>query len=220
MTEKLIQVLREMDPLDDDQWTTDGAPRMGYVQEATGNASLTRKEVVEAAPDFNRETAGNPDELLMNKAQETTDLDSETLPDPELPEDDEDDEEVPMPVDLMSFLENISRFNETQLEQAKLSLSRAMDQCDVEIEDIKKHRRKLMEAVEVVAKHLKILNPNSSPTTAIRAYIESQNADRARRVGRRLEVMKHLDPKDIDPRAPIDRAFARKTQRGTDRPVR
>src|SRR5215469_13630239 len=53
--DKLISVLRDLDPADDNQWTPDGEPRLDLVKERTGNNFLTREVIAKAAPDFNRE---------------------------------------------------------------------------------------------------------------------------------------------------------------------
>jgi len=51
-------------------------------------------------------------------------------------------------------------------------------------------------------------------------YIKSQGALRAARVNRSSQLLKGLDPKTINPAAPIDQAMARKKARGETRPVR
>ncbi len=51
------QALTQLDPANDDHWTSDGMPRMDVLQELTGDPKLVRKAVTDAAPDFNREMA-------------------------------------------------------------------------------------------------------------------------------------------------------------------
>ncbi len=51
------QALTQLDPANDEHWTSDGMPRMDVVQGLTEDPKLTRKAVTDAAPDFNREMA-------------------------------------------------------------------------------------------------------------------------------------------------------------------
>ncbi len=59
-----------------------------------------------------------------------------------------------------------------------------------------------------------------SDTKATMEFIKSQNKLRADRMATRRSILKNIDPSDLDPRSPIDRAMERKTARGTQRPVR
>lgn len=69
----LIEVLRLLDPEDDSHWTSDDSPRMSKIHELMGSDEATRQDVVEIAPDFTRETAREPEKLLMNREEELTD---------------------------------------------------------------------------------------------------------------------------------------------------
>jgi hypothetical protein len=60
--------------------------------------------------------------------------------------------------------------------------------------------------------------PDISDREANMAYLKSQLEQRARKKAFTNEVLKGIKLSDLDPRAPIDRAFARKTARGTQRP--
>lgn len=55
MSDALKQALEEMDTLDNDQWTADGAPKVDHLKEATGNQDLKRQDILDAAPQFSRE---------------------------------------------------------------------------------------------------------------------------------------------------------------------
>ena len=55
MSDRLIGILHQLDPENDAQWTSQNLPRLEAVEELMGQA-VTRKELTEAAPDFNRES--------------------------------------------------------------------------------------------------------------------------------------------------------------------
>lgn len=55
--EQIVAALAQLDPLDDDQWTTDGAPRVDAVEKIL-NKDIKRQDIIDAAPHFSRETAG------------------------------------------------------------------------------------------------------------------------------------------------------------------
>ena len=54
---ELKEALTQLDPTVDAHWTSNGNPRISYLIELTGNETLTRMEVTDAAPEFTRETA-------------------------------------------------------------------------------------------------------------------------------------------------------------------
>ena len=60
--------------------------------------------------------------------------------------------------------------------------------------------------------------PDISEREATQAYLQSQAELRARKKAFTNELLKGVKLSELDPRAPIDRAFARKTARGTQRP--
>jgi len=55
ITENITEALSQMDPLDDDQWTSDGAPRVEVVAELSEIEGLKRADIINAAPQFSRE---------------------------------------------------------------------------------------------------------------------------------------------------------------------
>lgn len=254
--EKIQAALAQLDPLDDDQWTADGAPKVDTVAELVGGA-VTRKDIVEAAPHFNREKAGEGD---ANEDEEQTDNESGDTGDGEGSKQeqeqsqdagDEDDQETsseggtdtetfdeeqpgdtdteaaaepePEPSQEMTEAEFVAYLNSVPKEGLEDLAGELRDQkiaVDKEIEEKKALGLRIKRAINIVNLRVKQLNPNTSATAATRRFIESQNEARMERVARRSVVLKHLSAKDIEPRAPIDAAMARKNKRGTGRPVR
>jgi hypothetical protein len=54
---KIIDALKMLNPENDEFWTDAGLPKVSAVEEASGIVGVTRKDIVAAYPDFNRELA-------------------------------------------------------------------------------------------------------------------------------------------------------------------
>lgn len=52
--DKIIEALELMDDMDDEQWTADGAPKVDTVVSLSDLKSLTRADIINAAPKFSR----------------------------------------------------------------------------------------------------------------------------------------------------------------------
>lgn len=55
MKDKIRDALMMMDSMDDEQWTTDGAPKVDTVAELGEIENLKRADIIDAAPKFSRE---------------------------------------------------------------------------------------------------------------------------------------------------------------------
>lgn len=53
MKQKIVDALKKLDPNNDNQWTQDGQPKLDALKFLVGD-TVTREQVQEAAPDFNR----------------------------------------------------------------------------------------------------------------------------------------------------------------------
>lgn len=62
----LVSALRMLDPNEDAHWTSDDVPRISFI-EALVEDNVKRQEIVDVAPDLTRETAREPEKLLMNR---------------------------------------------------------------------------------------------------------------------------------------------------------
>lgn len=83
MDEKIIEALDQMDTMDDDQWTGDGAPKVDVVATASGVEGLKRSDIINAAPKFSR---SNPDTsaILDDEAVKEANEDDEAGGEPEV----------------------------------------------------------------------------------------------------------------------------------------
>lgn len=64
--------LNQLDPLDDEQWTTDGAPRVDAVAKILGT-EVTRKQITDAAPDLTRDKVAESTTAKESDAPATDD---------------------------------------------------------------------------------------------------------------------------------------------------
>lgn len=53
----ILEALAALDVSNDEQWTTDGLPKVDAVASLVGNDKLKRSDILEASPDFNRDVA-------------------------------------------------------------------------------------------------------------------------------------------------------------------
>lgn len=256
--EKILAALAQLDPLDDDQWTTDGSPKVETVSGLVGEA-VKRQDIVNAAPDFNREKASAGDDSgegdngsgdgdgagegdqgdgsgegsgagdngdqggdQPGSADGTTDQpgagDDEEA---QLNLDDDVDVDLPeremSPAEFQAWLRTVPKEG---LEDIEAALKKQHDAVGLEVKKLQELQKRITRAVSVTRNRIKEAFPNSADAHAIRSFIESQTAARAARVERRQTILKGIRPEELDYRAPIDAAMARKTKRGAQRPVR
>lgn len=84
------EALSQMDPLDDDQWTQDGAPKVETVASLMNDFSVKRQDIVNAAPAFSR---SNP----VVEIEETSTDEEEEQTETETPEGEQSQEQPPAP---------------------------------------------------------------------------------------------------------------------------
>lgn len=86
--EEILEALLGLSPGNDEHWTADGLPRLDAVENLLG-ASVTRKQLTNAAPDFNRAMAQSVvDEAASQGDAEPSGADkTEPNADPQSPED-------------------------------------------------------------------------------------------------------------------------------------
>ena len=245
--EKILAALAQLDPLDDDQWTTDGSPKVETVSALVGE-TVKRQDIVNAAPDFNREKASAGDDSGEGDngsgdgdgsgegAGDGTDGDQGgdqpgnadgTTDQPGAGDDEEaqlnldDDVDLPeremSPAEFQAWLRTVPK---EQLEDIEAALKKQNDQVGQEVKALQDLQKRITVAVSMTRNRIKEVFPNSADAHAIRSFIESQTASRAARVERRQTILKGIRPEELDYRAPIDAAMARKTKRGAQRPVR
>ena len=221
---KIVEAFAGMDALDDDQWTQNGDPLVDYLKEKTGIEVLTRQEIFEADPSFNRkklmdggnaEEANDQEEAADQKVNDDEiDLDVDTSSAGILADFDE-------PLPEKEFAQFIRGVPKEDLEEIESLIMQQQIEVTRNLEHLSDLRNRLKMSLMFVQSRIKIELPMQSNPEAIRAYIDSQNQQRAERSAKQKAVMSQFGSlKDINPNSPLDQAMARKTKRGGKRPVR
>lgn len=215
------EALASLDALDDEQWTQDGAPKTDVVSELVGH-KVSRAEIIEAAPKFSRENMvvedeeANDDEKEPEVETETeeTVIDNSVLEafaemDPMLPE------------ELAAKV--LSKIDPMQLESVEKLLIEQIAVSAAKQKEIDEMNRRLKLSLATTRLWIKQLVPDMNNQQAIQEYIKRSQANRAAKNAAVQQILggaKLSDLVKLDPRAAIDRAFARKTARGGNRPTR
>lgn len=220
---KIKEALEQMDVLDDSQWTQEGAPRVEIVEEMIG-AKTTRSEIIAAAPKFSRTnrdlTEGTPDDDEKEPIQE------QETQDPSAPLDTSKLEEF---ADMEPMLPEqfantvLKEMPKEHLPEVERLLIEQMIEIEAREKQLEEMKRRVKMSLATTRLWIKTLIPDMSNQEAIRAYIQSSQknrANKAKNISEALNGLKVSDLAKLDPRAPIDRAFARKTGRGGQRPER
>ena len=207
------EALMQMDALDDDQWTTDGAPKLDALAELVGK-KVKRQEVVDAAPEFTRENMVVPTDV---EPEEETEEKAPDLPSNLAVIKKYVDGEPMTERDFIGFLGTVNAVDLPSLEQI---LIEQMDQAakTVSIAEDLRNRTKL--SLAYTRNRIKREIPDMSNQQAIQSFIKSQAKSRAEKILKTRQILQGVDLKSLDPRAAIDKAMARKTTRGTARPSR
>ena len=184
--EEILEAVRALDPHNDEHWTADGLPRLDAVENLLG-ASVNRKSVTNAAPDFSRQVAlslvdapedGEPP--VDEPPVDDEDTDAETVPQspkPTTPPDsdtasnDDEDEDDPLaegPAD-----------EEAAMDEEILELQERVDEIRAALE---RGKKALAEAEEELSATIDAKNrafPPLSPAEAIQQFQRSEHAKRA-----------------------------------------
>lgn len=213
------EALEQLDTMEDSHWTVDGAPATSIVSEFVGK-KVTRAEITNIAPKFSRE---NTDLSDVVPEQE------QTSPPPPVPEADLDssmlekliDEEPMLPNDLAE--KYLSKVDPRLLPEIETMLSHQLRIIEEKEKQVEEMKRRVKVGKALTQTWIKQLVPDMSNQEAIQSYIRSSQENRAKKAEEIRSVLGGLKPEQIaklDPRAAIDKAFARKTARGGQRPVR
>ena len=215
------EALAQMDVLDDEQWTQEGSPKTEVVSELVGS-KVSRADITNAAPKFTRQNPVidgiDPEEGKNDAVQQETQaeevIDTSVLKsylqgEPMLPEVFIEKVLKLIPLDQLETLENFLIEQQSGLEAQQ----RQLDEI----------KRRVKLNMSYTRSYIKQTIPDMSNQEAIRAYInrsQEQRAQKAEMIKQALGGLKPSDLAKLDPRAAIDKAFARKTGRGGPRPTR
>ena len=174
--DNLKDALDLLDPLDDDQWTADGNPRVDAVEKILGEP-VTRQQIVDAAPDLNRSKLLNPEdednEDPENEDPENEDPENED-PDPDLDNEEEEedldeveevsdeaeDEMVLSEAELNNYIRGLNK--QSDLEELVKQLSNQQNSVSSDIEKLKESRLNLKRAISLANVCIREMNPSSN----------------------------------------------------------
>jgi chromosome segregation ATPase len=203
----IVEALEQMDLADDSLWTNDGLPLVHVVQKMVGH-EVTRQDITDAKPNFNRGVATDTIEQ-----DPTVSVDAAT-------------DKVEEPIATAAVAEKPIATEKPISEDERLA--QEMQSIDDEINELVAERDILTKEIDAFNKRRDTLQGRlhvaHSPKADLEArlvYIKRQQEIRVERARRGQQFLATgLRKSDIDPRAPIDSAMARKTRRGTQRPNR
>jgi len=215
------EALGQLDPFNDEQWTDAGVPATKAVSEIVGK-TVSRKEITDAAPKFTRENPDlsaltdekpkvdeQPTELDDDPELDTSLLEAFAQMEPMLPDELAEKVLKGLPVELLPEVEKL--------------LIEQMAELAVRQKEMDEISRKLKLSLATTRAWIKTLIPDMTNQQAIQAYIKASAENRNAKAKAIKDALGGLKPSDLmklDPRAAIDRAFARKTARGGQRPTR
>lgn len=209
---ELRAALAKLDIANENHWTADGLPRLETVRLLVGNSSLSREAVTQAAPGFSR---ANPDlsGAVAPAAPAPAEGEPETAPDADGQELDPDNS---LEAGSNGESEGDTRGpdDETEpgaAEAAYEAARKALDAAERTKEQALKAVKDAQEAVDRLVEARTASTPRHAGQLTVQAYLASQTAQRLARAAR-------ASAQPTDPRSQMDRAFARRTARGTTRP--
>lgn len=230
----IVAALAKLDVANDNHWTGDGLPRLDTVKMLASDSSLTRELITLAAPGFTRASAAQaaqatpapaPAAMVAPPVANAVPAPPAAAPAPSPPpaaapqtgdnaSDTDAEKTKPTPAAGPAADPSVDTDAE-DLEDAQERLT-YLDMCSAKLNQELTKQRALVDQL-LVKQDAKI--PIHNNTNAIQQYLASQKKGLdARR--ERIQAMKGIDLKALLPQfAPVDKAMARRTQRGTSRPV-
>ncbi len=161
----IVEALQSLDHVDDEQWTAAGLPKVETVQELTQNNDLTRSDIDEVAPGFER----------------FTDI-SDYIDAGESHEDEEQDEEIESEDDdAVNQWEEKKTGVEGKIKELELKKNEIDEKILVQIKKRDRYIEKIL-----------ALRPEMTPTEAIKQYQESQLKNRLDAYNSKQGLLKQL----------------------------
>ncbi len=211
--EEILEAVMGLQPGNDEHWTTDGLPRLDAVENLLG-ASVTRKQLTNAAPDFNRamaqsvvdeaEEQGNASQPDADEADQSQDQQS-----PEgQAETDKDTADAGGSDDFDPLAEGPGD-EEAEMDEA---IQEAQDRVSAIQRGLEQGKLMLAEAEQDLANAINAKNQAFPPLSAAAAIQQFQRSEHEKRAAARGVVLGQVS-------SPIDAALkARRTNQGRRTP--
>lgn len=227
----IIAALQKLDPSNDNHWTGDGLPRLDTVKLNAGDQSLTREDVTKAWPEFSRSNVTPapqaPVQATPNSAAPVTPAATPSATDAAQAALAKAQVAVTGLFQPQSFTEALAASLDSEVDLDEDDFEGRIAQGRLKVEQIGRiisEAKKALDAANaelddvINAKHA--ANPQDSGTMNYLAAQQRRFQERAdqqikfKESGITLKMLEAIVPK----KAPIDRAMARNTTRGTQRP--
>lgn len=194
------EALGTLDTLTDDHWTKDGDVRLDVMEGLLGK-KVTRQEILNVAPHFNRKNVDLDEEVKETNLDEVF-------------------EDLLSPQEFAATLKGLDAEELLAVKDLTLKLAEENQRM---IGELKEMATTLKIHTLLVDKAMNVVSPEVSNQTAIQQHLARQQEERQRRYNDFAAVkaiMREQKILTLDPRSVIDRAMARKNNRGAARPKR
>lgn len=197
----IVEALRQLDEMNDDHWTADGAPAVDAVRSLLGRPA-SRQEITAAAPLFSRQNLELPGDDSDGERVES--VDPQPTPEETFAEAPEDEMLEPLSI---AFLRKASVDElERRIALADRMMAvrlRNIEMLQAEVDQIRANGKMARNAINA-------RRPEETNQAAIQAYIASQTKVRAYRNETARGVLSQIEALDmgsLTPGAPIDAAL-------------
>ncbi len=242
---KLIRERTEDDPLVSDIWTANGDVRVEAVG-AIMDATVSRADIVSAAPKFSRQNMELPGDEPVQGSNENSSAPTPPLEGPPpLSGDEADDAPGFVPaspeggapaspptgytlgdfieqgeMDSVQFQNFVRNMHPEDLRELRSLYEDEEEAVARGREELAMHGQEVKQRKGMVKALLSMRDPDMNNQQAIRAVLDRAAEERAHRAGVSAAIKKQIGPRaSLDPRSVLDRAYARKNSRGGQRTV-
>lgn len=209
---KEVRSLAESDPFNDELWTANGDVRLDALEKLVGS-SVSRQNVLDVAPSFSRKNMVLPgDDASPSLA--AVDPGAEGAGEPSALERFLDGD-YRTPRDFIRFASGLNDEGLADLisliENNQIEAQKRITELNEFLNESRGYRS--------LARQIQgDRTPNNTTQDAIRDYLEASKRNRAQKFSTAEEAAKLYRSRDLDPRSQLDRAMARKSGRGGQRP--
>ncbi len=202
----LQDALNYLNPDDDAQWTGNGLPLVEAVN-AIWPEQVTRKQITEAAPNFNRDLLRDMKAAEEGEPVNVSDEDETQVTAPEASGDaageakPADDEPEAVEIALTPYEECLALQKES--EEKMNGLSQQISRLNSEL------RGEQLRHVNICVQRDRH-KPRDMHGVNIRNYLNKQHETRMKKAIRQREILKVTSPSELDPRSPLDKRIGSK----------
>lgn len=212
--EEILEALLGLSPDNDEHWTADGLPRLDAVENLLG-ASVTRKQLTNAAPDFNRAMAQSVVEEAASQGDDVEQPDADKAEpdaDPQSPEGPSETDTVTAGTGGPEDFDPLAEGPGDEEDMLDASVQDAQDRVSTIQLALEQGRLALAEAEQALADAAKAKNSAFPPLSAAEAIQQFQRSEHEKRAAARGVVLGSVA-------SPIDAALkARRTNQGRRTP--